>query len=171
MAGQQRHAAQRLRHRSRSGRIGQRQVERWRGCHCALGRLDPVIAPGGMPPDRHRIGQGRLFGKLVAAAHQRAEHAVDELARAAIDQRQHGRDRGVRRRAERQGLDERDAQRKARLGIIGQPRLGRRIDQRVEIGQAAQYFGGDGMGQRPVVGTLDSRRCAPDRRLQRQALA
>ncbi len=77
----------------------------------------------------------------------------------------------MRRRAERQRLDERDAQRKARLGVIGQPRLGRRIDQRVEIGQAPQHLGGNRMRQRAVVAPLDPRGRTANRGLERQALA
>ena len=70
----------------------------------------------------------------------------------------------MRRRAQRQRLDQRDAQCGPRLGVIGQGLPGRRIDQRVEIGEPAQRFGGDGVRQRPIVAALDP----PGRRIERR---
>ena len=60
------------------------------------------------------------------------------------------------RRAEREHLRERDAQREARLGVMRQRPLSRRIDQRVEIGQVAQHLGGDRARQRAVVVGADA---------------
>ena len=74
------------------------------------------------------------------------------------------------RRAERQRLDQGDTERKTRLGVIRQAAAGRRVDQRIEIGQAAQCFGGDGMGKRAIVAALDPLGGTIERRLERQAL-
>ena len=171
MAGEQRNAAQFLDEARGFGGVGERQVERRGSRHRFLGSMDPIVAPGGVPAQSDRIGKRRQFGKLVAVARQRPEHAVDELARATVDQRQHGRNRRVRRGAERQRLHQRDAQRKARLGIIGQSSLGRRIDQRVEIGQPSQHLRRDRVGQRSVIGAVDPSGRAADRGFERQALA
>ena len=124
MAGQQADAAEFARPARRSRRIGKRQVERRRRGDRARGGRRPSPRPrprasAARPPS----GSVGTSGSVALAAHQRAEHAVDELARAAIDQRQRGRDRGMRRRAEHQRLDQRDAQREARLGVVGQRSL------------------------------------------------
>ena len=96
---------------------------------------------------------------------------MDEAAGAAVDQRQDGRDGGKRRRAQRQRLDKGDTQREARLGVVGQALARRTVDQGVEVGQAAQRFGGDGMSEGAVVGPGELARGAVERRLEGQALA
>ena len=53
---------------------------------------------------------------------------MDEAPRPALDEWQDGRDGGVGRRAECERLDERDAKREARLGVIGEPPAGGAID-------------------------------------------
>jgi hypothetical protein len=121
----------------------------------------PALGGGG--GKRGRIGQGD------AAPAERAEHAVDQLARTAIDQRQHGGDRGMAGRAESEHLCQRDAQREPRLGVIGQGTLSRRIDHGVEIGQMPQHFGGDRAGQRAVVVGADARERASPSLLDRLA--
>ena len=129
----------------------QRQVEQRRGRHRTAGSLNHVFAPligpavSGIGRQRGRVGQCRT------APAKRAEHAVDQLARAAIDQWQHGGDSGMARRAQRKHLGECDAQDEARLGVMRQWPLSRRIDQRVEIGQMPQHLGSDRAGERPVV--------------------
>ena len=87
----------------------------------AGGGLDrpPRPRPRASAP-RPRPAGSAARASVAACAHHRAEHAVDQPARAAVDQRQHGRDGGMGRRAQRQRLDERDAQREARLGVVGQ---------------------------------------------------
>ena len=76
----------------------------------------------------------------------------------------------MRRRTERERLDEGDPEGKARLGVIGQAAARSRIDQRVEIGKAAQRLGRDGMGKRAVIAALDPLGGTVERRLERQAL-
>ena len=167
MAGQQADAVQLFRPFGGRGRIGQRQVERRRGGDGMGGGLDHILAPIRFPARLGRVGQSGDFGEQHAALGDGAEHAMDQLARAAIDQRQHGRDRGMRRGAQRQHLDERDAQRETRLGIVGQPLLGRRVDQRVEIGQTTQRLGRDGVCQTAIRSTRQRARRRGERRLQR----
>jgi len=96
---------------------------------------------------------------------------MDQPARTPIDKRQDGRDRRVRRRAHRKCLDEGDAEREARLGVIRQALLRRAVDQSVEIGEAAERFSGDGMGEGAVVGALQPPRGIVERGFERQALA
>ena len=121
MPGELRDAAERLGHRAGRAGIGKRQVERRRRGNRGRRAAHHLLAPGALPAiARHRPAVRRISGKRRVRPHQRAEHAVDELARAAIDERQCRRDRGMRRRAERECLDKRDAQRESRLGVIGQ---------------------------------------------------
>ena len=75
---------------------------------------------------------------------------MDQLARAAVDQRQGGGDGGMGGRAEREDLDEGDAQHHARLGIMGQRLAGGGVDQRVEIREVTERFGGGGVDQGAV---------------------
>ena len=75
------------------------------------------------------------------------------------------------RRRHRQRLDERDAQREARLGVVGQALPGGAVDQGVEIGQTAQRLGGDGVGEGAVVGAVELARRRVQRGFERQALA
>ena len=154
-------------------RAGRREgdVERRRHRHRLAGGLDDVAAPGLLPARDHRAGQSGNFGQLDALPHQGAEHAVDELARAAVDQRQNGRDRGVLRRAHRQRLDQRDAQGEARLGVVGQGLLGRAVDQGVEIGEPAQRLGRDRVREGAVVGPVEVARGGVERGFERKPLA
>ena len=76
----------------------------------------------------------------------------------------------MRRRAKGERLDKGDPERKARLGVIGQAAARSRIDQRVEIGKAAQRLGRDGMGKRAIVAALDPLGGAVERGLEWQAL-
>jgi hypothetical protein len=75
------------------------------------------------------------------------------------------------RRLHRQCLDECDAQRKARLGIVRQRLLGRAVDQRVEICQPPQRLGRNGMCKGAVVRPVEIARGDVERGFQRQALA
>ena len=95
---------------------------------------------------------------------------MNQLARAAIDQRQRGRNGCMGRCAERQHLNKGDAQDHARLGIRGQRLAGSAVDQRVEIGEVAQRLGCDGMDERPV-GSGQALRGTMQRQLQRIASA
>ena len=63
--------------------------------------------------------------------------------RAAVDQRQCGRDQRVVGRLETNLLREREPQHHASLRIVWQPLPRGAVDQRVEIGQAAQGLPGD----------------------------
>ena len=96
---------------------------------------------------------------------------MDQSARAAVDQRQHGGNGGVRRRAEPQCLRERDAEHRARLGVARQRLGGGAVDQRIEIGEMTQHLGGDRMGQRAIVATVQPARRRVERAFKRQALA
>ena len=75
------------------------------------------------------------------------------------------------RRAHRQRLDERDAQREAGLRVVRQALLRGGIDERVEIREAAQGLGHDRMGKRAVVDALQIARGGVERRFQRKPLA
>ena len=57
------------------------------------------------------------------------------------------------------------------LASSGNGRWRSRIDQRVEIGQATQRFGGDRMGKRTIVAAVYALRGAVERGFERQALA
>jgi hypothetical protein len=74
------------------------------------------------------------------------------------------------RRIHPQGLGERDAQHHARLCIVWQDLAGCAVDQRVEIGQRAQHFGGDGVGERAILPRQSLRR-AVQRQFERLAPA
>ena len=96
---------------------------------------------------------------------------MNQAARAAVDQREQGGNRGVRRRAEGEGLDESDPEREARLGIVRQALPRGAVDQLVEIGEAAQRLGRDGEGEAAIVGTIEVARRRIERGVERQALA
>ena len=143
----------------------QRQVER-RWCGKGAGcRLDRRLAPCRTPAGGGVAGQRRPLRQCRAATRHRAEHAMDQTLRPAIDQRQHRRDRRMGRCAERQRLHQRDPEREARLGVVGQALAGLRVDQRVEIGQPPQRLGRDRMCQAAVGTMYRARRCR-QRRLQ-----
>src|SRR3546814_9822434 len=126
---------------------GENQIERRRDGEGPGGGASDGAAPGLFPPFLYEGRQGRDIGQGRLAAHDRAEHAVDKLARTAVDQRKHRRDGGVVRRSHHQRLDESDAQGDARLGVVGQALPGGAVDQRGEIGEAAQRTGGDGRSE------------------------
>lgn len=96
---------------------------------------------------------------------------MDQPARAAVDQRQDGRDRGVRRRAKRERLDQGDPEREPRLCILGEPLLRRAVDECVEIGQAAKRLGRDGISEGAVFGSGDIARGRIERGFERQSAA
>ena len=145
VARRERHAAVRGRIGLRLGIVGEAQVERRALGDLAARGFDDLLAPGRAPSAARPLRAGaapRCGGR--PRAEQRAEHAVDQPARAAVDQRQSGRDQRMVGRAEADLLREREAQHHPRLAIVGQALAGRAVDQRVEVGQAAQRLAGDG---------------------------
>ena len=171
MARKQRYAAQRLRPffgfgRVLAGQVGCRFIgERLR---CRLRHIRPPLH---RPADGEQVGQMRHIGQGCIAAHQIAEHAMHQPARAAFDQRQRGRDSGVLRGAKLQPAGERDAQHHPRPCIIGQRLGGCRIDQRIEIGQPAQHGRRQVARQRPVGTQRDAVERRFERQLERRATA
>ncbi len=93
---------------------------------------------------------------------------MDEAAGAAVNQGQSGRDQRVVWRSEANLLRECEAQDRARLRILGQRALRGAVDQRVEVGQAAQRLAGDG-DREPLVGIGQADRTGGG--VQRTALA
>ena len=89
--------------------------------------------------------------------------------RAAVDQRQRGRDQRMVRRAEPDLLRERQPQHHPRLAVVGQALARGAVDQRVEIGQPAQRLAGDRDGQRMIGRRQVADR--PARRVERLAAA
>jgi hypothetical protein len=73
------------------------------------------------------------------------------------------------RRAETNGLDQGNAEREACLGIVGQAIARRAVDQRVEIGETAQRFRRDRVGERLVIRPIEVARGRVQRRFERQA--
>ena len=96
---------------------------------------------------------------------------MDEAARAAIDQRERGRDRSVGRGPHAQCLNERDPQREARLGIVGEALARGAVDQVIEIGQATQRLGRDRMGEGAILRLVEVARRGIERRFERKPLA
>jgi hypothetical protein len=77
----------------------------------------------------------------------------------------------VRRRSQSERLDQGDAKRGARLGIVGQALAGGPVDQGVEIGEPAKRLGGNGEGESAVVGAVEAARGAVEGGFERQPLA
>ena len=96
---------------------------------------------------------------------------MGEAARPPVEQGQDRGDRRMGRSAERQGLDQGDAQGEARLGVFGQPLGGGAVDQEVEIDQPAERLGRDRMGEGPIVGAVEAAGGGGESRLQRQPFA
>jgi hypothetical protein len=147
------------------------EVERRRIGDRSAGGGDRLRPPRRFPAARHGGRQRRRFGQGRPASHQGAEHAVHQPARAARDQRQRRRDRRMRRRSQPQRLRQRDPQHAPRLGIVGQRPIGRGVDQRIQIGQPPQHFGGDGERQRAIRRERQRPHGIALHRLQRQSLA
>ena len=77
---------------------------------------------------------------------------MNQPARAAVDQRQCGRNQGMIGSAETDLLREREAEDHARFRIVGQALARGAVDERVEIGQAPQRLAGDGTSESAVRG-------------------
>lgn len=75
------------------------------------------------------------------------------------------------RRVELQCLDERDPQRGAGLGIVGEALARGAVDQRVEVRQAPQRLGRDRMGEGTVLRLVEVARGGVERGFERQPLA
>ena len=139
------------------------QVDRRRRDGEARGRGRDLLAPGGAPARSDRARAGSAPG---APAPTCASACRTRRGPAGAGRRRPAAARSRWRHAaafQRQRLDERDAEREAGLGVVGQALLGGAVDQRVEIGQAAQRLGGDGVGEGR------GRRRAPDRARRRRA--
>jgi hypothetical protein len=150
---------------------GEDEIDRRRHGHRPRGFSRDGAAPGDLPAFRDRGRQRRDLRKRRIAPHQRAEHAMHQPARAAIHQRQDSGDRRMVRRRHGERLDHSDAQREAGLGVVRKPLGGGGVDQRVEVGQAAQRFRRDRVSEGLVVRPLEVPRRNVQRRLQRQSLA
>ncbi len=112
--------------------------------------MEHVGAPTGQPALLDLGGEiGRIHDR-EAAAQQGSEHAMDQPARTAVDQRQRGRHDRMVGRAEPDLLRQREPQHHPRLGVVGQVEPGGGVDQHVEVGQAAQRFTDDRRRQRGV---------------------
>ena len=96
---------------------------------------------------RHRsstsAGRPGASYRLNALAQQCAEHPVNQPPRAAVDQRQRGRDQCMVRRAEADLLRERETDHHPRLAVVGQSLARGAVDQRVEVRQPAQRLARD----------------------------
>ena len=77
---------------------------------------------------------------------------MDQLARPALDQRQGGRDQRMVGGVEADLLRQREAQHHPRLGVVGQRQPRRAVDQRIDVGQAAQRLADDRARQRGIGG-------------------
>ncbi len=132
------------------GIVGEAQVERRTLGDLTPRRLNDVIAPRLSPALLDGIGEARRVERRNAAAEQRPEHAMDQAAGAAIDQRQRGRDQCVIGGAEPHLLRKREAQHGPRLAVVGQALAGGAVDQAVEVRQAAHGLAGDRHRQRLV---------------------
>jgi hypothetical protein len=109
--------------------------------------LNYLIAPSGPPTILNRLRETRRIQWRQALAKQGSEDPMHQPPRTTVDQRQSGRDQGVVGSAKPNLLSERQPEHGPRLGIVRQALPSRSIDQRIEIGQAAQRFPGDGGGQ------------------------
>ena len=132
--------------------VGEAEVERRALGDLAARRRDDLLAPRGAPALLDRSGRRGASIAGTPAPEQGAEHAVDQPARAAVDQRQGGRDQRMVGRAEPDLLRQREPQHHPRLAVVGQALAGRAVDQRVEVGQAAQRLAGDRQRERLVGG-------------------
>src|SRR5205085_12301447 len=100
-------------------------------------RVAPVAAPANVDGG----GEAGELWRGGAAAHQGAEQAVDQPARAAVEQREDGGDGGMWRGVEGERLDQGDSEREARLGVVGEALLGGAVDQCVEVAEPPQGLG------------------------------
>ena len=128
------------------------QVERGTGDDRAPRRGGDLWPPRPRPALEHRAGQQGQFERGDSLAQEGAQHAVDQLARPALDQRQGGRDQRVVGGAQPNLLRQRQAQHHSRLGVVGQRQPRRAVDQRVDVGQPAQRLADDRARQRGIGG-------------------
>ena len=130
--------------------VDEAQVERRTVGDRSAGRLDDVIPPGRSPAFFHLIGEAGRIDRGDSLSKQGTKDAMHQPARSAIHQREGGGDQRMIGRAEPDLLGQCQAEHHPRLAVVRELLARSAIDQRVEIGQPAQCFSGDGASQRGV---------------------